>query len=107
MNQLDLSKLSSEELKNLIAEAERSLRERNQRRVMELRREAEELAASLNISVAELLGLDKSKRSSTKLAPKYMNPSDPSQTWTGRGKKPRWLADALERGEPIEKFMIG
>ena len=27
--------------------------------------------------------------------PKFRSPSDPSQTWTGRGRKPLWVADHL------------
>lgn len=32
-----------------------------------------------------------------KVAPKYRNPNDPSQTWTGRGKPPLWIKDAEDR----------
>jgi DNA-binding protein H-NS len=37
---------------------------------------------------------------------KYQNPADPEQTWTGRGKQPNWLKDALERGAQKEDFLI-
>ena len=40
------------------------------------------------------------------VAPKYRNPDDPSQTWAGRGLKPRWLAAALKSGGKIEDFSI-
>jgi DNA-binding protein H-NS len=41
------------------------------------------------------------------VAPKYRNPEDPSQTWAGRGLKPRWLAAAIKAGGKIEDFAIG
>jgi DNA-binding protein H-NS len=41
-----------------------------------------------------------------KVAPKYRNPDDPSETWAGRGLKPRWLAAALKAGKKLEYFSI-
>jgi DNA-binding protein H-NS len=42
-----------------------------------------------------------------KVAPKYRNPEDPTETWAGRGLKPRWLAAALKSGKKLDDFMIG
>jgi len=41
-----------------------------------------------------------------KVAPKYRNPDDPSQTWAGRGAQPRWLKAHLTAGRNIEDFAI-
>jgi len=41
-----------------------------------------------------------------KVAPKYRNPENPSETWAGRGLKPRWLAAALKSGKKLEHFAI-
>ncbi len=41
-----------------------------------------------------------------KVAPKYRNPSNPSETWAGRGLKPRWLSAALKSGKKLEHFSI-
>lgn len=38
--------------------------------------------------------------------PKYQNPNEPSETWSGRGKQPRWLTAALMAGRRIEEFLI-
>lgn len=40
------------------------------------------------------------------VAPKYRNPDNPSETWAGRGLKPRWLAAALKAGGKLEDFAI-
>src|SRR5215468_11416411 len=40
------------------------------------------------------------------VAPKYRNPANPSETWAGRGLKPRWLAAALKTGKKLEDFSI-
>src|SRR5713101_5168399 len=41
------------------------------------------------------------------VAPKYRNPENPSETWAGRGLKPRWLAAALKSGKKLDDFIIG
>jgi DNA-binding protein H-NS len=41
-----------------------------------------------------------------KVAPKYRNPDDPSQTWAGRGAQPRWLKAHLSAGRSREEFAI-
>jgi DNA-binding protein H-NS len=41
-----------------------------------------------------------------KIAPKYRNPDNPSETWAGRGLQPRWLATALKSGKKLEHFAI-
>ena len=41
-----------------------------------------------------------------KIAPKYRNPDNPSETWAGRGLRPRWLAAALKGGKKLEHFAI-
>ncbi len=107
MSQIDVKNLSADELKKLVNDAEQALRDRNQERVMELRREAEALAAELNTSVAELFGLEKpAKQAGKKLPAKYINPANPSQTWSGRGKRPNWLVDELKKGKKLEDFQI-
>ena len=42
-----------------------------------------------------------------KVFPKYRNPNEPTETWSGRGKQPRWLTAALTMGHTIEEFVIG
>ena len=38
--------------------------------------------------------------------PKFRNPAEPSQTWAGRGKQPRWLTAELRSGKRIDDFRI-
>jgi DNA-binding protein H-NS len=42
----------------------------------------------------------------SKIAPKYRNPANPSETWAGRGLKPRWLTAAMKGGKKLEHFAI-
>ncbi len=39
------------------------------------------------------------------VAPKYRNAAT-GDTWTGRGKQPKWLASALKSGKKLEEFKI-
>jgi DNA-binding protein H-NS len=48
-----------------------------------------------------------SRRPYPAVVPKYRNPDRPSETWAGRGKKPRWLAAQLKSGKRIDDFRIG
>jgi len=40
------------------------------------------------------------------VVPKYRNPNDSSETWSGRGKQPRWLVALLKAGKQIDDFRI-
>jgi DNA-binding protein H-NS len=40
------------------------------------------------------------------VAPKYRNPENPTETWAGRGLKPRWLTAAMKGGKKLEDFLI-
>jgi DNA-binding protein H-NS len=47
------------------------------------------------------------RRKYPKVLPKYCNPLTPSETWSGRGKQPRWLVAALKTGHKLDEFKIG
>ena len=46
------------------------------------------------------------RRPYPRVLPKYRNPDDPSETWAGRGKQPRWLAAQLRIGRTLEDLRI-
>lgn len=41
-----------------------------------------------------------------KVAPKYKNPDNVFETWTGRGKQPKWVVAALAGGKTLEQLLI-
>lgn len=76
-----------------------------------LREKMEAMAAKAGLSLADVLGgkgsaKGGSKMKGSKVAVKYRNPKDAAQTWTGRGRKPIWLVDALKKGQKIETFLV-
>ena len=48
----------------------------------------------------------RTRRKYPKVLPKYRNPFVPSETWSGRGRQPRWLVAAVKAGRTIEDFKI-
>src|SRR6516165_1338106 len=63
---------------------------------------------ALEAELSKLGGYQRGKKSSAgrAVAPKYRNPENPSETWAGRGLKPRWLAAAIKSGKSLDDFAI-
>jgi DNA-binding protein H-NS len=57
----------------------------------------------LKVGVASL---GQAKRHHAVVRPKYCNPARPSETWTGRGRQPRWLTAQLKSGKKLEDLRI-
>ena len=55
---------------------------------------------------AEPQNMSQARRPYPKVFPKYKNPANPSETWAGRGKKPRWLTAQIKSGKQIDDFRI-
>jgi DNA-binding protein H-NS len=47
-----------------------------------------------------------SRRPYPAVVPKFRNPAQPEQTWSGRGKRPRWITELLNAGMSIREFRI-
>lgn len=102
---IDLSTLSIKELKALqtrIAKEIEGFHDRSKRQALA---ELEEKARALGFSLAELTGTAKIRKRAPAVV-KYVNPADESDTWSGRGRKPRWFAQALQAGKRPEDFAI-
>ena len=55
--------------------------------------------------VSNVVRLDQ-RRPYPKVFPKYQNPQNPAETWSGRGKQPRWLVAQLRSGKKLDNFLI-
>jgi DNA-binding protein H-NS len=55
---------------------------------------------------AEPHKMSHARRPYPQVFPKYRNPAEPSETWAGRGMKPRWLTAQLKSGKRIDDFRI-
>lgn len=72
-----------------------------EKRLAHLRREH-----VMNPAPTEASSAPRERRKYPRVYPKYRNPDEPSETWSGRGKQPRWLTAALKTGHKIEEFII-
>ena len=102
---LDLDSMSKEELEKLRKDADRKLKDFDQRRRDEARSAAERAAREHGFTLEELLGVAKS-RGRSKSVPRYRHPENASITWTGRGRKPAWMVSHLEQGGKVEDLAI-
>ena len=105
---IDISGLNAAELKALAVKIEKRVveveKETLQTALKEMRAVADKLGAAFDEVIA--LHSGKGKKAASKAAPKYANPDNPSQTWTGRGRKPAWVKTALEAGKSIDDLTI-
>ncbi len=100
----DLEQMSRSELLDLRRDVERALATVDERRKAEARAAAERAAREHGFSLDEVLG--EQKKSGRKNPPKFRNPEDPRQTWSGRGRQPAWIKEALESGKALNEFAI-
>jgi DNA-binding protein H-NS len=114
---IDIDKLSLSELNFLLIAAERRRKFIYSRRPVALvRRKVIALAAQCGYTIEELCGYQPvvevtgkkraSRRKTSKVAPKYRDPENPRNTWSGRGRMPRWLAQKTKYGRSATDFLI-
>jgi DNA-binding protein H-NS len=87
--------MSTDDLWSLHVEVSQLLQQRIQQEKLQLEERLKLLQAPLS-----------GRRPYPPVSPKYRNPDQPSETWTGRGKQPRWLVAQLKSGRRIEDFRI-
>lgn len=105
MAKVNLKRMSIPELEELQVEIEQTIDQRREENRIAVKEKMEAMAAEAGFSVEELYGKAKGKKSP--LPPKYRNPDNASQTYTGRGRKPGWLADKIAAGADMDDFLIG
>ena len=108
ISKTDLEKLSLDELKQLQNDVAIAIYEYEERRKEEAKAAIEAKAKELGFSLDELLSDKKvkAKAKSAKVAPKYADPADPSVTWSGRGRKPKWVEAYLAEGKSLDDLKI-
>lgn len=57
-------------------------------------------------TASSAISLRRARRPYPKVFPKYQNPLNAAQTWSGRGKQPRWVKAQLKAGKTMEHFLI-
>lgn len=100
---MDLEKKSLEELLNLKKQIETLITKKSKEKKSELIKKFRELAKSEGLSIEDILGSE-SNKPKTKTEPKYKN--EQGETWTGKGRKPTWVNEALKSGKTLEEHLV-
>jgi DNA-binding protein H-NS len=104
---IDIKNLNHNQLNELINKAQLRQGELRKEKVAKLREKVHALIKSEGYTSEDIFGSTRGKRRSTgTVAPKYRNPANPEQTWSGRGKRPRWFNDALKAGKKEKDLAI-
>ena len=105
----NLEDMTEAELRELINTAQETLDRMIARRAKQTLKEARRLAAEVGFEVsfskaAEPEGRATGRRG--KAMQKYRNPGNPAETWSGRGRQPRWVQAALAGGRTMADLQI-
>lgn len=107
---VDMNSLSFLELNEVIVEAKARIADLQDDAVKNAYYKVVQLANEVGLSVDELItrGRGKAAKPANKgvVPPRYRNPLNPEETWTGRGRQPRWVAERVARGVTLEDMLI-
>ena len=114
----DISNLTKKELIALRRKVDRAIESIDARTLDKARREARQLAQSYGLALGDLIEAPKSNETSGanpkarkpakrgKVAPKYRDPANPKVTWSGRGRTPKWVSEALADGATLADLAV-
>ena len=106
---MDLSNLSIAELKDLQARIPEAIAKKKNEDKQKVTDELKALAAAKGYSLDELIGKTRGPRKGSTRGPvavKYRHPDNSALTWTGRGRKPGWVAEWLGSGKAMEALAV-
>jgi DNA-binding protein H-NS len=102
---IDLEELSLDELKKLRKDVDSAIKNFGDRKKRKALAEVEAFARERGLNPSDLSEIGK-RRSRKPAQPKYAHPDNPEQTWSGRGRRPRWLDEALAKGRTLEDLAV-
>lgn len=121
MSSIALETLSNTELATLIRKAEKELARRQEKAKRDLQKQFARLASEAGVDLSDVLGTasvgvkTRGRKAGTgapkaapkeKLPAKFKNPDDPSQTWSGHGRRPAWFVAHIDGGGDIKALAI-
>jgi len=99
-----LEQMALADLKKLKKDVDRAIVSFHERRKSEAAAEVEALAREKGFSLSELTSLVRKK--TKPVAAKYRHPENPDATWSGRGRRPKWVTAELENGKTLDDLAI-
>jgi DNA-binding protein H-NS len=102
---MDLTNLSSAQLRDLQKRLERELKNRESEDRAKAREQILAIAQSVGVPVKDLMG-GAVRAKTGAVAARYRNPADSSQQWTGRGRQPKWVKEWVDAGKALDGLRI-
>lgn len=106
---MNLETMTVEQLQQLQDQINREIKQRRNRDKKEIISKIRAMAAAGGYTLEELVSganAVENVKVSRSVAAKYRHPQDPSLSWTGRGKQPRWVAEAIAGGKALSDLLI-
>ncbi len=100
----ELEKLTVRELRELKDKVDRLITRKQIEERRNLLDQFREMADASGFTLSELTGSGRGKGRA--VAAKYVNPANPAETWSGRGRPPRWLAAKVKSGAKFDDFKV-
>jgi DNA-binding protein H-NS len=94
-----LPALTYKDLKTLAAGVDTAMADKRKEAEAELERQRAAMTAEFDLDIPL-------PRKGSRVRPRYRNPDDPGQTWSGRGKQPAWLTAKLDAGDALTEFEV-
>lgn len=104
---MDLNNLSLNELKKLRSDVDKAISSYEERLKKDALAAAQAAAKQYGFDLVELLaGATGKRKPRGTVAPKYAHPENPNLTWSGRGRQPNWIKEALASDKTLEDLAI-
>lgn len=110
---IDLKTMNLKQLEKLVSDTTKEIETRSSKQRDAAMKAAAKVAKEHGFDLAELLGAapakpgrKKAAKAKAPLPPKYRNPADPKQTWSGRGRQPEWYKAAIAAGTDPKSFQV-
>ncbi|MFC6205027.1 MULTISPECIES: H-NS family nucleoid-associated regulatory protein [Psychrobacter] len=103
-NSINLESLNVAELRAITESAQQLITQKQHQRLHDAYVQFEKIAKDNGCSIEEILKAGESLEKKRSI--KYRNTENNNDTWTGRGRKPTWLIEALSAGKDLESFAV-
>lgn len=98
---MNLSNMNLAELRDLEEKIRREIKKREAEELARARDEILSIAQKLGVPLKDILGAQ-ARAKTSKAAHHYQHPENAALSWSGRGRKPAWVREWLDAGQPLE-----